>query len=136
MGIHMAALPEKAAAIQISSKPSPFVSGSPCHYSTCYRSSGRPRMFKPMLGNSFLAALILTEFAPVTGAFEDVQSYSSGPHEPRVGLDCPFVLAPLIFPLPHLRRRLCVCASFRLDMFSLSLSHYYLSLSQHISLSS
>jgi hypothetical protein len=27
-------------------KPSPFVSGSPYHYSTCYRSSGRSKMFK------------------------------------------------------------------------------------------
>jgi hypothetical protein len=49
-----------------------------------------------------------------------------------------FFLLPLILPLPHLRRRLCVCASIRLDMFSLSvsLSHYYLSMSLYISVSS
>jgi hypothetical protein len=46
----MAGLPEKAAATQSSRKPSPVVSGSPYHYSSCYRSSGRSRMFKLRLG--------------------------------------------------------------------------------------
>jgi hypothetical protein len=51
---------------------------------------------------------------PFTGTSEDVQSYSSGPHEPRVGLDCPFVLLPRILPLSPLRRRSCVCACLTL----------------------
>jgi hypothetical protein len=38
------------------------------------------------------------------------ESPSSGPSEPLVGLDWPLFLLPLILPLPHLRRRLCVCA--------------------------
>jgi hypothetical protein len=65
MGIHMAGLQEKAATTKSSSKPSPFVSGSLHHYSTCYRSSGRSRMFKLMLGHSFLAALLNTAFATI-----------------------------------------------------------------------
>jgi hypothetical protein len=70
------------------------------------------------------------------------ESPPSGPSEPCVGLDCPFVflirllllllliimfvllllLLLLILPLPHLRRRLCVCACIRLDVLYLSLS--------------
>ncbi len=49
----MEGLPEKAAAAQSLRKPSPFVSGSPYHYNTCYRSSGRSRMFKLRLGLGF-----------------------------------------------------------------------------------
>jgi hypothetical protein len=63
-------------------------------------------------------------------------SPSSGPYEPRVGLDCSFVLLPLILRRPHLRGRLCVCACICLDICSLSLSHYYLLRSLCISLSS
>jgi hypothetical protein len=64
------------------------------------------------------------------------ESPSSGPSEPRAGLDCPFVLLPLILPLPLLRRRLCVCACIRLDMCSLAFSQYHRSMSLYISLPS
>jgi hypothetical protein len=62
------------------------------------------------------------------------ESHPSGPSEPRVGQVCLFVLLPLFHPLPHLRRRLCVCTCIRLDMVSLALSHYYLSMALYISL--
>ena len=119
----MEGLPEKAPATQSSRKPSPF---SPYHYSTCYRSSGRSRMFKLRFGRG----LGSQAYARIP-LFGDLS---------RVGLDCPFVLIPPILPLPHLRRRLCVCACIQLVMFALSLSpslsHYYLSRSLYISLSS
>ena len=51
-----------------------------------------------------------------------LESPSSGPSEPRLGFECLFVLVSLMISLPHLRRRLCVCACIRRDMFSLSLS--------------
>jgi hypothetical protein len=57
------------------------------------------------------------------------KSQSSGPSEPRVGLDCHLFLLSLILPLPHLRRRLCVSACVHLDTFSISFSHFYLSMS-------
>ena len=47
---------------------------------------------------------------------------SSGPSEPCVSLELPFVIILIILPLPRPRRRLCVCACIRLDMFFLSLS--------------
>jgi hypothetical protein len=90
--------PEKASVTQSPRKPPPFVSGSP------YQSQN---------------------LLPFIGTFEDVQvevgigvggveplreTSSSGPSEPRVGLDCPFCFLLLILPLPHLRRRLCFCA--------------------------
>jgi hypothetical protein len=69
------------------------------------------------------------------GGFEPMrESPSSGPSEPRVGLDCFFVLLPFSLPLPKLRRRLCVCACIRIDMFSLSLSMTSTSLSLSLSL--
>ena len=53
---------------------------------------------------------------------DDRKSPTSGPSDPRVGLDCLLFLLPPILPLPDLRRRLCVYACIRLGMFSLSRS--------------
>jgi hypothetical protein len=55
------------------------------------------------------------------------ESPSSGPSEPRAGLDCQLLPLSLLLPLPHLRRRrLCVCACVHLDTCSISLSLLHL----------
>jgi hypothetical protein len=99
---------------------------------------GRDPKFKEAFTFGFWQPLSLQNLLPFIGAFEDVQvqvgagvggselireSPSSGPSEPRAGLDSIFlIMIPVCFSLPHLRRRLCVCACIRLDMLSLSLS--------------
>jgi hypothetical protein len=105
----MLAQPEKAAAAKSSRKPSSLVSGRHYHVSTCYPASGGSVSPPPRLG--------------VGGGVEpNRESQSSGPSEPRVGLDCHLFLLSLILPLTHLRRRLCVSACVHLDMFFISLS--------------
>ena len=107
----MEGLPEKAAAAQSLRKPSPFVSGSPFHYNTCYRSSGRSRMFKLRLGLGFQTYARI----PLLGAlwtrvgldrFVSSSSFSSSSassssslclrlHPPRYGLSLSLSLLPL-----------------------------------------
>jgi hypothetical protein len=105
----MAGLQGKAAATQSSRKPSPFVSGSSYHYSTCYRSAGRSRMFKLRLGLGwgFRAYARILLFGALLAA---------------CGSRFHVFLLCLILHRPHLRRRLCVCACILLDRFTLSLS--------------
>jgi hypothetical protein len=79
----MLAQPEKAAAAKSSRKPSSLVSGSPYHVSTCYPASGGS--VSPRRGWGL-------------GGVEPMrESQSSGPSEPRVGLDCHLFVLSLIF---------------------------------------
>jgi hypothetical protein len=120
----MEGLPEKAAATQSLRKLSPFVSGSYYHYSTCYRSSGRWRMFKLRLGlgRGFRTYARIT----LCGA---------------LWATCGSQLLLFFFLLSFLFRIFVVVfvsalASASICSLSLSLSHYYFSMSLYVSLSS
>jgi hypothetical protein len=93
-----------------------------------------PRFWQPLLCKHLLPCIWWFGIPPlrlgVGGGVEPMrESQSSGPSEPRVGLDCRLFLLSLILPLPHLHRRLSVCACVHLDTFCIYLSHFYLSIS-------
>ena len=98
--------------------------------------NGRSQKFKEALTTRFWQPLPCKHLLPCIGWFDILplrlgvgggvepmrESPSSGPSEPRVGLNCHLLLLSLILPLPHLRRRFCVCACVHLDTCSISLS--------------
>ena len=102
--------------------------------------SGRDQKLKEDFTVRFWQPLPLQHLLPFIGTFEAAQlrlgigwgfqplreSPHSEPSEPCLGFDFPsLLLPPLILPLPHLCRRLCVCAYIHpiwLCSFSLSLS--------------